>query len=181
MSKGQAKDPNHPDNFDPASLPPAALVYLDVWAMGVDPEGKALRVSSAAALAGVSVSAVKRWRERYGLGFRRLENQARARAGSEYGGRLARQVVQSLVVPAARRMALELSKPDGEWRAAWEVLKAGGGLAEHVEIHGTGYTAEELARDREVAEAELDEWRSENGLDTLDPAGEQPPSRPSKD
>lgn len=183
MGEGKAPKRERPDptDFDPSQLPPAAQVYLDVWAMGVDPEGKALRVSSAAALAGVSVSAVKGWRSTYGLGFRRLEQQARKRAGGTYSQRLAREIVHNLVVPAGKRMAAELANNEGEWRAAWEVLKGAGAIAEHVELHGSGYTAEELARDREQALAELEVWEREHAVDGLDPGAEQPPTRPPAD
>jgi hypothetical protein len=156
-------------------LPPAAQVYLDVWGMGVDPDGKALRVVTAARLAGVAPATVRTWRDRY-TGFRALEQLARSKQGKSYSRRLARQIVESQVTPAGRRLAEELESREGDWRAAWEVLKAVGALAERHEITaGVSYRAEDLARDQTIAELELEEWEREHDLGELDPDAEQPP------
>jgi hypothetical protein len=112
------------------ALPPAAQVYLSVWAMGVTPEGKAMRVETAARLAGVSTSTVKDWRSRI-AGFRELEAQARA-SSSSYVQRLARKIVESLVVPAGGVLARGLQADNVG--LAWNIIKAAGGIASVVDV-----------------------------------------------
>lgn len=134
-------------------LPWAAQVYLSVWSMGIGPDGKQLRVVSAARLAGVSVSTVKDWRSRI-PGFRELEAQARV-SSSSYVQRLARKIVEGLVVPAGGVLAQAIA--EGNVGLAWNIIKAAGGIAAVVELGGQEKLARLMEDLRESSELELEE------------------------
>ncbi len=145
---------------DEERLTAAAQIYLSVWSMGVSPEGKRLTVVAAARLAGVSVSAVKRWRERV-PGFRAAEREARA-SSSAYAQRLARRIVEGLVAPAGRVLAESLEAKDAS--VAWQIIRAAGGIAAVVDLAGTEALISTMRDLREVEDVGDDH----EDLDDLD-------------
>jgi len=147
-------------------LPDTAQVYLDIRRMGIGPDGKKLTVTTAARMAGVSRSTVQDWRTRF-PDFRALERKAVEGWVKGYPQELTLTLVEGMVVPATKRMIKELVGPDGEWRAAWEVLKATGKLASVFELGGRD-ELQDLINDLRDAADDDDDMEDLDDLDGLD-------------
>ena len=114
----------------------AAESYLDVLAVPLDPDGRRMTKVRAAELAGVSMSAVKRWRVAW-PGFRAAEREAVAGRRQRNVEPLAWLFMNVLVTPAWRRLWRELNAEDGDVRLAWDVLQAAARTSQRIEVEQT--------------------------------------------